>query len=346
MGTFQNPALLLPLFLMLVLDGCANQQPVTERLAPGTVVIWPPAPEPARIGYVSQFSNARDLGIRGGALTWLQRLVFGNQQIALVRPMAVLRDGDKIYVADPGVYGVHRFDKARGRHTLIRRAKDAPLPSPVALALGRDGQVYVSDSVLGQILTIPADGDVATPLPVDSELHQPTGLAFDPVAGELLVADTAAHNIAVFDEQGHFLRSLGSRGDGDGEFNFPTLLWRDNNGRLYVTDSMNFRTQIFDTGGNFLGKFGRHGDGTGNMARQKGVATDSSGHIYVVDALFHAVQIFNPDGQYLLTVGMQGHGPGEFWLPAGIFIDAEDRLYIADAYNRRVQVFRYIGGAE
>ena len=105
-GRILNPALLAPLFLTLlltlVLAGCVSQEPTEESYPPGTVLVWPPAPAPERIGYVSQFSTARDLGIRGGALTWLQRLLFGNAQISLVKPMAVLRDGDMVITMGAG----------------------------------------------------------------------------------------------------------------------------------------------------------------------------------------------------------------------------------------------------
>jgi DNA-binding beta-propeller fold protein YncE len=259
--------------------------------------------------------------------------------------MAVVSSGGIVYVADPGARGVHRFDSAAGDYTLITAADDAPLPSPVGLARGASGEIYVADSKLAQVFVIRPGAKTAVPLRLDVKLTQPTGIAFDAASGRLHVVDTAEHRVHIFERDGSLAGSIGRRGAGDGEFNYPTYIWRTAQGRLYVTDSLNFRVQAFDARGQFVGKFGRQGDGTGDAARQKGVATDRYGHVYVVDALFHGMQIFDATGRLLLPVGERGHERGEFWLPTGIFIDQDDdTIYVADAYNQRVQVLRYIGG--
>jgi DNA-binding beta-propeller fold protein YncE len=258
--------------------------------------------------------------------------------------MAVVAVGEVIYVADPGVKGVHRFDQAAGRYDLLRGEGDMPLGSPVSLARGANGNVYGADSALGKVFVIRPGAKSVSPLALHAELRQPTGIAADPATGRLFVVDTAAHRVLAFRPDGSVESSFGGRGAGDGEFNYPTLAWRDDSGRLYVTDALNFRIQFFDAQGKFLGKFGRVGDGTGDAARQKGVATDRFGHVYIVDSLFHAFQVFDPSGRFLLSVGEPGSGRGEFWLPTGIFISENDTIYVADSYNRRVQVFRYIGG--
>lgn len=307
-------------------------------------LVWPHAPAQPRVEFVRTFTRAADLGIAKGFFERLKDLLFGEAETRIIRPMAVVTSGDIIYVADPGAKGVHRFDTAGGEYALIAATDDTPLPSPVGLARGAAGEVYVADSRLAQVFIIRPGAKSALALRLDVKLTQPTGLAFDAASGQLYVADTAEHRIHIFERDGSLAGSIGRRGTGDGEFNYPTYLWRTPEGRLYVTDSLNFRIQAFDARGRFASKFGRQGDGTGDAARQKGVATDRHGHVYVVDALFHAFQIFDATGRLLLPVGERGQGRGEFWLPTGIFID-EDMIYIADSYNQRIQVLRYIGGA-
>lgn len=310
-------------------------------------LVWPPAPAQPRVEFVKAFSRAADLGIDKGFFERLKDLLFGEAETRILRPMAVVASGGIVYVADPGARGVHRFDTVGGDYSLIAAAGDTPLPSPVGLARGAAGEVYVADSRLAQIFVIRPGAKSALALRLDVKLTQPTGIAFDAASGRLYVADTAEHRIHIFERDGSLAGSIGRRGTGEGEFNYPTYLWRTPEGRLYVTDSLNFRVQAFDARGQFVGKFGRQGDGTGDAARQKGVATDRHGHVYVVDALFHAFQIFDATGRLLLPVGERGQERGEFWLPTGIFIDSDDgdMIYIADSYNRRIQVLRYIGGA-
>ena len=308
---------------------------------------WPPAPAQARVEFLKTFSRAADLGIGKGFFERIKDLLFGETEARIIRPMAVVAGGGVIYVADPGAMGVHRFDTAGGHYALIAAAGDTPLPSPVGLARGAGGEVYVADSRLAQIFVIRPGARTAVPLRLDVKLSQPTGIAFEAGSGRLYVTDTAEHRIHIFERDGSLAGSIGQRGTGDGEFNYPTSLWRTPEGLLYVTDSLNFRVQAFDARGRFAAKFGRQGDGTGDASRQKGVATDRHGHVYVVDALFHAFQIFDAAGRLLLPVGNRGQQRGEFWLPTGIFIDQDDgdTIYVADSYNRRIQVLRYIGGA-
>ena len=310
-------------------------------------LVWPHGPAQPRVEFVRAFSRAADLGIGKGFVERLKDFFFGEAEARIVRPMAVVASGGIVYVADPGARGVHRFDIAGGDYALITAADDTPLPSPVGLARGAGGEVYVADSRLAQVFVIRPGARMAVPLRLDARLTQPTGVAFDAASGRLFVVDTAEHRVQVFERDGALAGSIGRRGSGDGEFNYPTYIWRTPEGRLYVTDSLNFRIQVFDARGQFAATFGRQGDGTGDAARQKGVATDRYGHVYVVDALFHAFQIFDTTGRLLLPVGERGRERGEFWLPTGIFIDQDDgdTIYIADSYNQRIQVLRYIGGA-
>jgi DNA-binding beta-propeller fold protein YncE len=308
--------------------------------------VWPPPPAAARVGFVNAFTGPADLGISKTFAQRLGELLTGPSDVRLVRPMAVVVDTDGvIYVADPGARGVHRFDPRGGRYRLIRGAGGRPLPSPVALAVGRADEVYISDSRLSALFVVEAGAEEAVRVPLQGLLAQPTGVALDDAGVRLYLVDTGSHQVKVFGRDGALVTSFGRRGTGPGEFNFPTMIWRDGEDRLLIADSLNFRIQVFDTDGRFVRQFGELGDGTGEHARPKGVAADALGHIYVVDSLFHTLQIFDPNGAFLLNVGRQGSARGEFWLPTGIFIDTRDTIYIADSQNRRVQVFRYLSQA-
>ncbi len=348
MARYFSRCLRLPIYLLAVLllaavGGCATPTEVKPDV-PLPRLVWPQAPETTRIEFVRTFSSSRDLGLTKNFLRRVVDFIFGETPQGLLRPSAVLEIGKVMYVADPGARGVHRFDRASNEYKLIQAEGESPLLSPVGLARGEGDSVYVTDSALGSVFLIQPGAEFATPVVLGQALAQPTGIAFDAQARKLYVVDTKAHSIKVFSPQGAYLSTIGQRGEGDGEFNFPTMLWRDSQGRLLVTDSLNFRTQIFDAQGKFVKKFGRMGDSQGDAPRQKGVASDSFGHIYLVDALLNAVQIFNESGDLLLSIGGLGEAPGEFWLPAGIFMGGDDTIYVADTYNRRVQVFRYVGG--
>jgi len=327
-----------------ILNGCTparSTAPVVQ-----TERVWPEPPAQPRIHYEKSVYGAEDLGIKKSFWKRLGEFITGPSSTRLIRPMAVVVDSrnELIYVADPGARGIHRFNLRSSSYKLLHREDNLPLPSPTSMALGPGDQVFITDSGLGQLFVATPEANFLSPVELELELEQPTGVLFEQATGYLYIVDTAAHAIKVYSGSGAFIRKFGRRGSGPGEFNFPTALWQDRQGQLLVSDSLNFRVQRLNTHGQFLDQFGQLGDASGDLSRPKGVATDRSGHIYVVDSVFHAFQIFDARGELLLILGSQGHDAGEFWLPTGIFIAPDDSIYVSDSHNQRVQIFRYIGG--
>lgn len=310
-----------------------------------TGLVWPAKPAQARISHVASFYHPYQLGMEKGFFTWISDFISGEEETRLIRPMAITKTTDqKLFVADPGVKGIHRFDLIKKRYTLIRRTNGQSLPSPVGLATDENNTVYVIDSELSKLYKIEQNSDVAIEVSLESQFVQPTSIVVDADKSSFYVTDTGSHHIKQFSYDGKLLKVIGKRGKAKGEFNYPTTTWLDHSGKLYVTDALNFRIQIFDRQGSFINFFGKQGDSTGTLSRPKGVATDRYGHVYVVDALFHVFQLFDQKGDFLLHVGGQGQDNGQFWLPTGIFVSDNNEIYVADSHNRRVQVFRYIGG--
>jgi DNA-binding beta-propeller fold protein YncE len=329
--------------LALMVSGCGTTS-VTDPFEQ-TDRVWPEAPSLARIALVGEFATPTDLGISGSVWARIVSFTAGGGEGRLVRPMAVAVsvDGRKIYVADPDAGCVHRFDIGRNRYRCLAPRTREGIAAPVGLAMTDDGHVFVTDSLRAKIWQVEEGGKYLEAFEVSAALDQPTGVFWEKTEQVLYVTDTVGQAVLQFDRLGNLKQTIGVRGTGPGQFNFPTYLWIDPNRHLLVTDSLNFRLQRFDADGNHLKTFGIGGDRPGDFARPKGVATDSLGHVYIVDALLHTIQIFDAEGRLLLAVGEQGQGKGQFWLPNGIFISEDNTIYVTDAYNRRVQVFRYVG---
>lgn len=213
-------------------------------------------------------------------------------------------------------------------------------PSLVALCFIPDEGMLFTDSHLNQAILISEDEERITKFNKQTKLEQPTGIAYSETMGQVWIIETGAHRISIFDADGSYIKSIGQRGSGFGEFNFPTHIWIDKEGLAYVVDAMNFRIQIFSETGEYISSFGKQGDASGCLARPKGIATDSKGHIYVADALFNTIQVFNIAGDFLYYFGSQGVGKGQFMMPAGVFVDHKDYIYVSDSFNNRIQVFQ------
>jgi sugar lactone lactonase YvrE len=240
----------------------------------------------------------------------------------------------KIYVVDTVGGTIHVYDLERPGYDTIKVNGHSLIG--IGFAAGR---MFVTDSASGRLLCLNAKGRVEWTLGPKDGLSRPTGIAT--IGERLYVVDTMMHHIAVVSVGGTLLGTFGRRGDGPGEFNYPTNIARGADDRLYVTDTMNFRVQMFDAGGQYLGAFGHVGDATGDFDKPKGVAVDSGGHVYVVEGLRDVVQVFDASGRLLLIFGGSGFGDGQLWLPSGIAI-SNDIVYVADSANRRVQMFEYL----
>jgi len=312
--------------------------------SPGTpdALVWPRPPATAAVGYVRGVEVPADWGIKTSFLGRIIDAIAGKPEERFVRPTGVAEREGVLYVADPGAPALWILDAPANRSLKVQRAGDLALASPVAVALGADGSVFVADSVLKKVFAFDRNGGLLGVAAAD--LERPAALAYDLARGELYVADTVGHFVGVFGTKGERLRTIGSRGTGDGQLNGPAYLALDRDGHLLVTDAYNFRIVSFDHDGRFRWKMGRAGDGSGDFASPKGVAVDSRGQLYVVDALFDVVQVFGAPGPLLFTFGARGAGAGQFSLPGGIYIGG-DTIYVADAYNHRVQVFRRLPGS-
>lgn len=259
------------------------------------------------------------------------RLTGAEAEPALVRPYGIAWDGEDLVVADPGAGRVVRFD-SKGR---VRRSPAGALSGPIGVAACEIGLV-VADSRTGRVTLL--DRELEPIRILADRLDRPTGVACE--GDRLFVVETGAHRVVELDARGGRVRSIGRRGTGGGELNFPAALALDATS-IWVGDTLNFRVQRLDgDDGGFRSSFGRLGDAVGETPRVKGIAVDAAGRLWVTDAHLDAVALFTPEGRLLLEIGGPGAEPGEFSFPAGIAAHADGRVAIADSFNRRVQVLR------
>ncbi len=322
-----------------------------EDAPEGKRLMWPPAPEIPRFMFAGQLvgeanfreTPAETAGV-GGFLRRLANFIIGEKPpTELQRPQSGTVDGtgrilvtdasrQAVFVFDPVTGGLQVWDKADGLANFI---------APIGITSGADGWILVADAQLGIVARLDARGNPGRAIG-RGVLKRPTGLAYDAVRKRIFVADTYAHDIKVFDDDGRLLKVIGSHGEGNGEFNFPTFL-AFARGELYVTDTMNSRVQVFADGGDrWRLSFGRRGLYVGNMVRPKGVTVDSDGNIYVVESYHDHLLVFNRDGDFLMAIGGLGQETGKFYLPAGAWADNRNRVFVADMFNGRVVVFQYL----
>lgn len=348
------------LALAVLLAGCAtSRDPAVlhfgmEDAPEGRRILYPAPPEVPRYMYAGQLIGEVNFRVPGadarGGAEQLWRLVLGldapdAKRVVLQRPVAGAVDGaGRIYVTDASRQAVFVFDEKAGELLVWDRAQGlAGFASPVGVAPGPDGQIYVADAELGMVVRLDREGNPRGTIG-KGLLKRPAGLARDAEQRLLYVADTYAHDVKVFDDEGRLVQLIGRRGEGNGEFNYPTHV-AFARGELYVTDSLNSRVQVFGAGGEVLDrKFGTRGLYVGQLVRPKGVAVDNEGHVYVVESYYDHLLVFDRAGEFLLPIGGTGQDTGRFFLPAGVWVDGRNRVFVADMFNGRVMVFQFLGG--
>lgn len=260
----------------------------------------------------------------------LRHWIGGNddEQPRLRRPYGVAWDGDDLLIADPDADRVFRAS-ANGSLRV-----SPVLEGPIGIAVC-GGEIIVTESRRGRVLALRRDLRIARVLA--ENLVRPTGVACD--AGVVYIVETGMHRVVAVDAAGT-LRSIGTRGGGAGEFNFPAALAVDE-GVAYVGDTLNFRVQRVALEGGEAVMFGALGDGAGDTPRVKGIAVDAVG-VWVSDAHLDHVSLFDGAGRLLAAIGQRGAQPGEFSFPAGLAVSGHGRLAVADSLNTRIQIFRIV----
>lgn len=169
---------------------------------------------------------------------------------------------------------------------------------------------------------------------------RPTDVAWDS-AGNIYVADGLGNNarVAKFDKVGKFVRSWGSRGSGEGQFNEVHGIALDAQNNVYVADAGNKRIQVFDSDGKFKSEI----TGIGSPGAIC-ITPGSRQYIYSSDSnppddLDTGGEIYKLElsGKVVGKFGRAGKLPKEFGTVNAISCRADNELLVGEIGNWRVQ---------
>jgi len=231
---------------------------------------------------------------------------------------------DNIWAVDQMTNMIIKFDP-QGRVALLlgRKAEGTLIPTPAAPAVppGMEGAP-------------PGSGQ-----PRDV-FNRPTDIAFD-AQGNIFVADGQGNaRVAKFDKDGVFVKSFGSKGNGDGQFDVVRSIAITADGDVYVADGgNNHRIQVFDNNGTYKRQFPAVGNPQAIC-----LTTGANPVLYVSNTnppnnINTAGEIYKMDlnGKLLGKFGRAGKMLKEFGTTNAIDCRNPNQLYVGEIGNLRVQ---------
>ncbi|MEN8172267.1 MAG: flippase activity-associated protein Agl23 [Chloroflexota bacterium] len=275
------------------------------------------------------------------------------------RDLAFAPDGS-IYVADTGNHRVQHLSPDGDTLEIWGSFADSAVGSapggtfyePWGIAVGPEGNVYVTDTWNHRVQKFSAEGDFITQwgsfgqAETSTAFWGPRDIVVDS-DGRVYITDTGNKRIAVFDSDGVFITEFGEAGMLEGQFDEPVGLAVDADGKVYVADTWNHRVQVFapDTSGEVYTMVNSweleawYGQSLDNKPY---LTVDSLGRVFVGDPEGYHILAFDAQGSFEQYWGYYGTDPQDLSglnLPAGLAVDPDGKLWVADAGNHRILRF-------
>ncbi|MGB4862856.1 MAG: flippase activity-associated protein Agl23 [Tepidiformaceae bacterium] len=273
----------------------------------------------------------------------------GSQGGQFFSPVDIESDRDgNLYVIDSGTKRLQKFDKdgnfLASADIRIDRTNSNEQSQPWGLAVAPSGEVVVADTFGWRIRVFDKDlnsitsfGDAPdtskTPGPFD--LFGPRDVAVDS-EGHVWVTDTGNDRIQVFTLTGEFVKTVGSSGNGEGQFDEPVGIDIGKDGAIYVADMYNSRVEVLNADGSYRSQFKVDGWGGQEVNDKPYLRVLADGRVAVSLPSRNEVRVYNPaSDEFALVVA----GSEPIDRPYGIVETADAKLWIVEGGSARVREF-------
>lgn len=162
--------------------------------------------------------------------------------------------------------------------------------------------------------------------------RDPLSVTCDPASGEVFVADTGNHEIAIFDADGGLRYRFTHYLDG-GAAGSPRCALQLEDGRLLVTDALATTITVANARGELLERLDPAAM-TGQAGRRVVpgyLARDTEGFVYVtISGAAAGVMVLDPSLAFVRFIGGQSHDSGGLTSPTGVAVDVDGRVFVTD----------------
>ena len=197
----------------------------------------------------------------------------------------------------------------------------------------KTGNIYIANISNNRVQVFTCNGDYL--FKFNEKMNQPVGICI--THNRVLVTQYSGDCITMYELEGKLIKSVGSEGSGEAQFNCPIgLAVSDRTNNVYVCDYINNRVQIFTEDLKFHSMLGI---GVFNHPRDIKVTRD---RVLVLDTSDPCMSVFNSN--HVLTNRLITRGDGKQTNNPYCFdIDREYNIIMSDFNNHCVYVFNQEG---
>ena len=229
----------------------------------------------------------------------------------------------------------------------FRFVSSFPLKSgPYGVSMNSDGNIFICEDDGLRVRDKEGNEMIESPIQkaIDSLQLEPVDVSIG-LNDQIVVLDhpQGSYRVVILNKEGELIKSFGSYGSEDGQFDDPYGVDVDEEGRIIVLDTANYRIQVFENDGSFLRSFGSFGSSDGQFHGPNNVVVDGDGNIVICDTWNDRIQVMDIEGNFIRCFGTSGSGDSQLSYPRGVDVDGEGRIVVCVSGNGRVSVFEKDG---
>ena len=152
--------------------------------------------------------------------------------------------------------------------------------------------------------------------------------------GDIVVTEWGAHCVTIVNKEGEKVRSFGTRGTKEGQFEYPHGVAITNDEHILITDEHRLQKLTFD--GVCVQSVGSSKSGSGQLQfnHPRGITVHpTTGLVFVADCWNNRIQVFNSDLTYAHSITL--HCDELFNIPYDVHVslDSDGCVYVAEWGN-------------
>ncbi len=214
--------------------------------------------------------------------------ILDNDETQIINPTSMFVEDSVVHITDIKNSKIITFDK---NGNFIREWGNSgidyqSIQKPTDIAVDDTGMYFVSDENQGKVLKYTKNGayagEINSLLTASAKFSSIKSITTN--EDNVFLLSEENNRILHFLNSGEFVKSFGTEGQSNKQFQDPVSIKFSANDYLYVADSGNNRVIVMNTQGGHITKWGTFGNAPGQFDQMIAIDVDSNGDVWVADS--------------------------------------------------------------